>query len=400
MTCRICQAPTREVLDLGASPPANSLKLSPREIQDAHPLVLEWCETCTNVQLRDTIAPEELYRDYLYVTPRSSMLEAHYEQLLTFLQRNGYVRQDSFVVEAGSNAGYFLEYVKPSVGKILGVDPAERIASMANEAGIPTICDYFDRPRAQQIIAESGKAGLVVARHCLAHNPSPHEMVEAARALVADDGFFVIENAYVLNTIENGEFDQIYHEHMFYYSVRSMQSLLALHGMRLVDAMMSLIHGGSLVFIATSQGVATSTDAVERYKARERLFLNREAFTKFRQRAGEVRDHLRELVSTLHAQGNTIYGYGATAKGNTLLNFTGLTAAEIAYCVDSTPMKQGRFLPGSNIEIISEEAASERPPDYYLLTAWNYQDEIISKVRKAGNDRSKFIVPIPFVRIV
>ena len=400
MNCRICDATTTEILDLGSSPPANGLKKSAGDPEVAYPLVLEWCKRCGNVQLRDTLSAEELYRDYLYVTPQSSMLAAHYEYLSSYLLGNGYAYRDSFVVEPGSNAGYFLEHLRPKVGRVLGVDPARQISQMANDAGIPTVCDFFSVESANRIAAEHGKAQLVVARHCLAHNESPHEMVEAAKTLLSEDGHFVIENAYVLNTLENSEFDQIYHEHMFYYSIRSMKALLKRHGMRLVDVMMTLVHGGSIVFVATSSSAATVNEAVDGYESRERLFLNQRAFSKFAARAHEVRDRLAELVGELVQEGRTVYTYGATAKGNTLLNFADLTSAEIPHCVDNTAMKQGLFLPQSNIEIISEEAATADPPDYYLLTAWNYQDEIITKVRRAGNFDSKFIIPIPFVRIV
>ena len=400
MSCRICGAPTREVLDLGASPPANSLKRSRDDVQAVHPLVLEWCEACDNVQLRDTMSADELYRDYLYVTPDSTMLTEHYEYLLTFLLSNRYVSPTSFVVEAGSNAGNFLKHIQSRVGRVLGIDPAEQICAMATSAGVPTICDFFTKDQASRIMADAGRADLVVARHCLAHNESPHEMVSAARDLLNDGGYFVIENAYVLNTIENGEFDQVYHEHMFYFSIRSMRALLRMHGMRLVDVTMSLVHGGSIIFVAAHGLDGPVSSSVERYASRERPFLNAAAFVRLSQRASEVRERLLELIADLKSTGSRIYTYGATAKGNTLLNFVGLSSAEIPYCVDSTPMKHGRFLPMSNIEVISEEAAAANPPDYFLLTAWNYQHEIIAKVRSAGNTKSLFVVPIPTVHLL
>jgi SAM-dependent methyltransferase len=400
MACRICDARTTEVLDLGASPPANWLKERADQPEDSFPLVLEWCETCGNVQLRDTLEPDVLYRDYLYVTPRSTMLESHYDYLLSYLRTNAYLRSDSFVVEPGSNAGYFLERVQAAGAPVLGIDPAARIAQMANEGGIPTICDFFNREVAARIRAERGPADLVVARHCLAHNPSPHEMVEAAAHLLTDDGHLVIENAYVLNTLENTEFDQIYHEHMFYFAIRSMRTLLQLHGMRLVDVLMSLVHGGSIIFIAAKGTAAEIRSSVAAYEPREAHYLNHAAFAAFAQRTAEIKRRLAELIGELIGDGKSVYTYGATAKGNTLLNYVGLSASQIPFCVDSTPMKQGKLLPGSNITVISEEEAATDPPDYYLLTAWNYQDEIVRKVRDSGNYRSRFIVPIPFVRIV
>jgi SAM-dependent methyltransferase len=395
MSCRICLAPTRQILDLGASPPANSLKISPDQFQESYPLVLEWCESCDNIQLRDTLSAEDLYRDYLYVTPESESLAAHYEALIEHLERNGILNSGSLVVEAGSNIGHFLRHLAPRVGSVLGIDPATEIAEMANAAGIPTICDFFTPELASRIASERGRADLVVARHCLAHNETPHPMLSAARALLDNEGSLVIENAYVLNTIENNEFDQIYHEHMFYFSVRSMKVLLGLHDLQLVDAFTSPVHGGSIIFIAKPGTTALVAPSIDLFDKREKRSLNQQILGSLAERAENVRRTLRTLIDDLIERSATVDSYGATAKGNTLLNYVGLTNQEIRRCVDSTPLKHGRFLPKSNIPVISEEAASAEPPDYYLLTAWNYRDEIIAKVRASGNASSRFIVPIP-----
>lgn len=399
MTCRICESPTVEILDLGESPPANSLVDSRDTPQQPFPLVLEWCDACGNVQLRDCLSTEDLYKHYLYVTPRSAMLRDHYEYLSKFLEQAGYMGADSNVMEIGSNAGYFLEFLKDRVADVVGIDPAEEIAAMANANGIPTVADYFNKESAAAAVAEHGTPDIIFARHCLAHNEWPQEMVEGAASVLADGGHFVVENAYVMNTVENCEFDQVYHEHMFYYSIRSMTEMLRRQGLTLVDVTMSLVHGGSIIFIARKGG-GTPSDTVRRYAAREDLFLNHETFKRFAARTLEIKGQLLELTDQLTAAGNSISTYGATAKGNTLLNFVGLTHEQIPYCVDNTELKQGKFLPRSGIEVISEERALEDPPDYFLLTAWNYQDEIITKVRAAGNLKSQFIVPIPFVRII
>lgn len=399
MTCRICEAPTKEFLDLGESPPANSLVDSPNQRQASYPLVLEWCESCGNVQLRDCLGADELYSDYLYVTPRSGMLSEHYEHLSDYLMVNDYMTADSTVLEIGSNVGYFLEHLKPRVKTVVGVDPARQISEMANAAGIPTVCDFFNEESACRVADLHGRPDVVVARHCLAHNEWPQAMVKGAAAVLGVGGYFVIENAYVLNTIENTEFDQVYHEHMFYYSIKSMSEILRRHDMVLVDVLMSLVHGGSIIFVAR-RGDGQPTDAVHRYASREDLFLNGATFARFAERTESIKQSLRQLVDELTRSGESIYTYGATAKGNTLLNYVGITAEQIPFCVDNTEMKQGKFLPKSGIEVISEERGLEEPPGYFLLTAWNYQDEIITKARKAGNFKSKFIVPIPFVRIV
>jgi SAM-dependent methyltransferase len=401
MTCRICKAETKTILDLGASPPANSLNNSPEDEQESFPLVLESCQTCGNAQLRDCMDSEALYRNYLYLTPSSSMLSVHYENFYAYLAAGGYIRPGSFVLEVGSNNGRFLQYLKPKVGKVLGIDPATQICSLARTAGIDTLCDFFNSASAQSIRAEHGVPDLIVARHCLAHNCDPHVMIRAARELLGDTGHLVIENAYFLNTIENNEFDQIYHEHMFYFSIRSMQALLALNGLYLADVLMSPVHGGSIVFVAKKGGEGgKASDFVDRHCGHEKLFLTAAAFERFSENAKQIRTRLAVLVKGLTADGKSIFTYGASAKGNALLNYAGLTREQIRYCVDSTPIKQGKYLPKSQIQVVSEEYAGANPPDYFLLTAWNYQDEIIAKVRKSGNTHSKFIVPIPYVHIV
>lgn len=399
MSCRFCSAEVVEVLDLGTTPPANSLLPERRPDQARFPLVLEWCETCSNVQLRDCLSAEDLYSDYLYVTPQSDMLTAHYEQLTNFLFEGGFLKPESTVIEIGSNAGLFLKYLQPHVKSVVGVDPAHDIAQTAIEIGVPTIVDFFNAASAERAAEEHGTPDLVIGRHCMAHNEWPQEMVRGAAAVLPEGGHLVIENAYVMNTLENGEFDQIYHEHMYYFSIRSLEQMLAKEGFTVVDATVSLIHGGSIIVVAR-RGDGEPNDSIAGYRSREGLFLNGGTFERFRDRATEIRTHLVDLVGDLTDKGHSVYTYGATAKGNTQLNFAGLTYEQIPYCVDNTPVKVGKYLPGSGIEVIDEEAALADPPDFFLLTAWNYKDEIVSKVRGAGNYSSKFIVPIPFVHVV
>ena len=402
MSCRICGATaTRTVLDLGVSPPANSLLERADEPQDCFPLVLEHCSRCANLQLRDCLDAADLYGNYLYVTPDSVALQEHYERLHDYLTERGYLRPRRFVLEVGSNVGLFLQYLQRKGFKVLGIDAAANICRMARDAGVDTICDFFGLTSARAVRETHGMPGLVIARHCLAHNPDPHALIAAAAELLDGSAHLVVENAYALNTVENNQFDQIYHEHMFYYSVHSMQALLARHGMHLVDVFLTPVHGGSIVFIARRKSPDDRvTAAVASLVEREDEALTATAFERFAANAAGIRSSLRSLVTELTSHGHSIYTYGATAKGNTLLNYVGLTREQIRYCVDSTTIKQGKYLPQSRIEIIPEESAYASPPDYFLLTAWNFKDEIIAKVRQAGNRRSRFILPIPAVHVV
>ena len=401
MTCRICSSATRTLLDLGESPPANSLKQSPDQPEESYPLVLEQCDRCGNVQLRDCVDARALYSQYLYMTPDSPSLTRHYTALEQHLTDRGVVRADATVLEIGSNTGMFLRHLQPRVRRVVGIDPAANICQVANASGIETVCDFFDAGSAATLKDRFGHPDLIVARHCFAHNRDPHEMLRGVTTLLDPQGHFLIENAYLLNTIENNEFDQIYHEHMFYYSIRSMQALLARHGMHIVDVLLVPVHGGSIVFL-TKKAVPGDRihAAVEQQTAREDRALTPASFQRFAANTLEIRRRLRATISELIESRQRIYTYGATAKGTTLLNFVGITAAQIPCCVDSTPIKQGRYLPKCNIKVISEEDALRSPPEYFLLTAWNYKDEIIDKVRRAGNSYSRFIVPIPTVTVV
>src|SRR2546428_2019366 len=249
MTCRICSSATRTLLDLGESPLANALKASPDQPDESYPLVLEQCDRCGNVQLRDCVDAHALYSHYLYMTPDSPSLTRHYAVLERHLADRGVIRPEAAVLEIGSNTGAFLRHLQPHVGRVMGVDPAANICRIANASGIETVCDFFDAGSAATLKDRFGHPDLIVARHCFAHNRDPHEMLRGVTTLLDPQGHFLIENAYLLNTIENNEFDQIYHEHMFYYSIRSMQALLARHGMHIVDVLLVPVHGGSIVFL-------------------------------------------------------------------------------------------------------------------------------------------------------
>ncbi len=397
MSCRICGSNTKTFLDLGNSPPANSLLSKPIREINKFPLVLEYCTNCKSVQLRDCLDAEDLYKHYFYETPKSLTLDQHYRYLTNFLETRNYLNKNTTVVEVGSNVGDYLKFIQPKVSSILGVDPAENIAHKANKEGIPTIPDFFNLDVAKDILKKRGNVDLIIARHCFAHNSNPHELLKASKELLSKDGHLVIENAYVLNTLENNEFDQIYHEHMFYFSIQSMQKALSINGLKLIDIMISLIHGGSIVFIASNiQKVAKKSDSLEKYLNHELTFLNEELLYNFARNTLKIKDDLKKIIrDIINSEKNVIYSYGATAKGNTLINFLELEDGVISYCVDSTKIKQNQFLPGSNIRIVDENFAKSNPPNYFLLTAWNYKDEIIKKVREAGDLDSIFIVPFP-----
>jgi len=401
MTCRICGAPAERVLDLGEMPPANRLKETLDERERSYPLIMEYCPTCANLQLQYCVDADELYATYFYITPDSPSLDAHYTKLIKRLLAAGYVDKDSFVVEFGSNIGSFLRRLKPEVGRILGVDPAQNICAIARDRGIETECHYFGPETAEEIRSARGSADLIVARHCAAHNENPHLLLEGVANLLSSDGVFLMENAYGLDTLRNFEVGQVYHEHMFFFTIQAVERLFAMHGFRLLDISIEPVHSGSVVFYAARQGSRHPTlDSVAKLRALERAALTPALLAEFPRRLEAMKRDVRKLVDDIVSSGWSIWLYGASAKASTFVNYIGLTNREIPYCADSTPVKQGRFLPRANILIRPESEAFAAAPDYFLITAWNYADEIVAKIRANCPTRPRNIVPHATVAVL
>ena len=400
--CRICGSrDVRSVIDLGRMPLANRLKPAPDTPEKRFPLEVEACAACGGLQLTHCVEAADLYDDYLYVTPSSPSLEAHNVNLYYHMRAQGYLPEPAFLLEFGSNVGHFLKYSQGQVDRVLGIDPARAIVEMANARGVPTICDYFGPDTARRIVAEHGPANLVAGRHCCAHNADPHALITGARLALAPDGVFLMENAYGLNTILNGEIGQIYHEHMYYYTAWSVQRLFAENGLELIDLLYAdAVHGGSMAFFGAPIGARPVRPIVAATIAREKAILTDALFDLLPGTLGRWRTETRALLDRFRSGGRSVWMYGGSAKAATFINAVGVSEADIAYCADSTPEKIGRFLPGTGIEIRTEAEAIAARPDYYLVTAWNYRNELIQKVRAGGNYHSGFAVPFPEVQVI
>jgi SAM-dependent methyltransferase len=400
--CRLCDSSdTRSVIDLGVMPLANRLKPAADAAEKRFPLEIEFCRACGNLQLTHCVEASDLYDDYLYVTPSSPSLEAHNVNLFYHMRAQGYLPEDAFLLEFGSNIGHFLKYGQSQVGRVLGIDPAHAIVAAANARGVPTLRDYFSPETARRIAAEHGRASLVAGRHCCAHNADPHALMAGARLALADRGVFLMENAYGLNTILNGEIGQIYHEHMYYYTAWSVRTLFARAGLELVDLLYAdSVHGGSMVFFGAPRGSRPVRPIVEATIARERAILTDALFDLLPGTLARWRTETRALLDRFRDGGRSVWMYGGSAKAATFINAVGISEADIAFCADSTPEKIGRFLPGTGIEIRPEAEAIAARPDYYLITAWNYRNELIQKVRAGGNLHSGFAVPFPEVQVI
>jgi SAM-dependent methyltransferase len=301
---------------------------------------------------------------------------------------------DGLVVDIGSNDGTLLSGFRGGASRLLGVEPCKRAAEIAIAQAIPTIEEFFDEDVAERIVAEHGPARIVSAANVFYHVEDLHSITRGIKRLLAPDGVFVMQGSYLPHIVQKKAFDIMYHEHLLYYRLGTLARLLDLHDMEVFDAEEAPVHGGSVVVYATHRGRRPVSHRVGELARRETAegYDRFETYERFSQEVAELRDRIVSAVRRPLAAGRRIYCYGAPAKGTVLLNYCGLTSEEIPFAVERNPLKVGRFIPGTGIEIIDEAVADE--PDYYLLLAWNFLSEFLQSPAVTSG-RRRFIVPLP-----
>jgi|TARA_Y100000992_G_C21271647_1_gene497254 ubiquinone/menaquinone biosynthesis C-methylase UbiE len=395
-SCRLCGGLIKEIAYLCDSPPANNFDSTFQKNKTlAFPLAIDFCKNCSNIQLRHCLGEDLLYSDYTYITPKSESLQNHYDSLKCYSVKKIKNLKDIDVVEIGSNSGDLLKFLKPFVGSVLGVDPAKNVAKIANEAGIETLNCFFNQSIADKIKLNKKLVNLVIARHMFAHNSNPSEMLNGMKNLINDDGLIFIENAYAIDTFMHGEFDQIYHEHMFFYSVKSMENLLIKNGLHLHDILFSDVHGGSIVFIVTKRNIGKTEKLKAQIKLEDSLFKDDKIFKVFINKIEEVKKFINKKIKYAKENNLTIAAYGAPAKAFTMFALLGLNKETIKFCVDTSPTKIGKSFPIFDIPIISEEAMQDESYDVLLVTAWNYKSDILNKAPKIFQSGTELIFPLP-----
>lgn len=406
MNCRFCdKQEIYKFLDLGTMALANSF-LTAAELaagQEArYPLDVYFCEKCGLVQIGCVVPPDALFKEYIYFSATSDLVHKHAAYLAqSFKARFGLTGQ-SRVVEIASNDGTVLSYFQKTGVKVLGVEPAVNIARVAVEAGIETCNDFFHAETAEQLKQSYGPADVILARHVFAHVPEIHSFVRGLKTLLAPNGVVAIEAPYLIDFVEKNEFDTVYHEHYSYLSVRAMNHLFNSYGMELIDAERVAIHGGSIIYFIGHKGAhAVSATIAELVAAEKARGLDEVAtYSDFARRVTKVREDTLTLLRELKSQGKRIAAYGAPAKGNTFLNYCGIGPGLVEYTVDKSPYKQNLYTPGMHLPVYHPDKLALDMPDYVLLLAWNFADEIIAQQREYLEKGGKFIQAIPEVRVL
>lgn len=406
-TCRYCDSPLgKSFLDLGANHPlANSLprKEDLSTPQFTCPLELVKCGHCHLVQLAHAVPADLMFKDYLYVSSTTKTFRDHFAAYAhTVKSKLGHVASP-VAVDIGSNDGLLVScYMKEGM-KAVGVDPAENLAKQANAEGRPTLNRYFDAVCVKEIIKKYGKAHAISANNVFAHIDDIQSVCRNVFDLLDDQGFFVIEFPYLVTMLDEMLFDMIYHEHVSYIGVTSLQFLMQKFGGRIFDVQKVSSHGGSLrVFICKEKATFKPQPIVEELLKLEsdKGCLQNEVYEKFATRVLGFKKNLNEMIAKLRADGKTVCGYGAPAKATTIVNFCGLTPKQIDYIVDDNPLKQGRYVPGGNISIVPSAHLESKPTDYVLIFAWNFAKEIMSKLAPLQDRGVEFIVPLPEPRVI
>ena len=411
MKCRSCAtrlddpALDNVFLDLGTAPPSNAFLTADRlAAPETHfPLKLHTCPSCLLVQVDEVQSHTELFApDYVYFSSYSRSWLEHARGFVEHATSRLALGRDSLVVEIASNDGYLLQYVAERGIPCVGIEPTAGTAEAARAKGIETVVEFFGAAFARDFVRQRRKADLIVANNVLAHVPDLGDFVAGLAVLLAPHGVASLEFPHLLELVRQRQFDTVYHEHFSYFSLHAVRAVFATHGLRVHDVDILPTHGGSLrIWVGHADGGPEQSAAVEAPAdiEREAGMLDLAWYRGFQQQADAVKNALLAFMLDQHAKGRRIAGYGAAAKGNTLLNYAGIRADLLPYVVDASPHKQGRFLPGSRIPVVDEQRLREDRPDIVLVLPWNLREEITAQLAYVREWGGRFATAIPVLDV-
>ncbi|MBI3899640.1 MAG: class I SAM-dependent methyltransferase [Gammaproteobacteria bacterium] len=406
MNCRFCNHTLSQTfVDLGLSPLANSYV--PREqvcaMEPFYPLHAYVCDQCLLVQLMEFQSSENIFSHYAYFSSYSSSWLEHAKRYVDMAVRRFGLNEKSLVVEIASNDGYLLQYMRQAGVPVLGIEPAKNVAEVAVAKGIPTVARFFGEQTARDLAAEGKQADLLLGNNVLAHVPNLNDFIAGMKLMLRPGGVITMEFPHLARLVDERQFDTIYHEHFSYFSLSTVERIFAKHGITLFDVEELPTHGGSLRIFGCHTGDVSKPVGrnVLDLKAREQAagFGDLALYGAFTKKVTEAkRDILNFLIEAKRA-GKSVVGYGAPAKGNTLLNYCGVRTDMIDYTVDASPHKQGHYLPGTRIPIYGPDKINQTKPDYIVILPWNLKDEIMQQMAQVRDWGGKFVTFIPSVTV-
>jgi SAM-dependent methyltransferase len=406
LNCRFCGKPLVHVFaDLGMSPLSNAFLRAEQldRMEPFYPLTAYVCDACFLVQLPAVETPENIFSDYAYFSSFSDTWLEHARAYVAQMTAQLALGESSRVVEIASNDGYLLQYFVQAGVPVLGVEPAANVAEVARQKGVETVVRFFGADTAREIKAQGYEADLLLGNNVLAHVPDLNDFVAGMKILLKRGGVVTMEFPHLLRLMNERQFDTIYHEHFSYFSLTTVRRVFAAHSLAIYDVDELPTHGGSIRIYArhAEEGAEPGARVLRLEEVEHEHGLHSvDAYARF---AAMVRETKRDLLSFLiraGEEGKTVVGYGAPAKGNTLLNYCGVRTDFVAYTVDRSPHKQGLFLPGTHIPIYAPDRIRETKPDYVLILPWNLRDEIVSQMADIREWGGRFVVPIPRVEVV
>jgi SAM-dependent methyltransferase len=403
--CRSCgSSRSLPVIDLGLQPLANNL-LRPEDLgkpEPLFPLAVFVCADCWLMQITDTVPPVDLFSDYIYFSSFSDAMLKHAKAAVEKHIAEKKLGMDSFVIEIASNDGYLLKNFVQAGVPCLGFEPAANIAEVARDNGVETHCEFFGQNTAAALRQDKGRADLILGNNVFAHAPDTNDFVAGVAELLKPDGWVVFEFPYGVEMIERVEFDTIYHEHVYFFTLTPLIPLFARHGMDIFHVEQLPIHGGSMRLYACKKGVETIRSTVKQaLDAEAELGVTSSAYyQRFSDQAARVKTDLIAFLAEQKQAGKRVAAYGASAKGSTLLNYIGEAAGTLEFIADRSTYKQGRLSPGLHIPIVPAEELAARAPDYAVLLVWNFAEEVMAQQQDFRAKGGRFVIPLPKLKVV
>jgi nucleoside-diphosphate-sugar epimerase/SAM-dependent methyltransferase len=402
--CKLCgNTGLKKFISLGDSPLANSLVKYLSESKDLYPLDVAYCPNCHNCQLSYIVPRDKLFKSYNYVTSTTKTFRDHFAKMAEDITKDYKLNSKSLVVDIGSNDGLLLKTFNKHDINTIGIEPAKNIADIAIKDGVNTIIDYFNDSSVNQILNSEGSADVITANNVFAHTENLSEVISNVKRLLKENGIFVIECQSLLDTLKQGTFDNIYHEHIHYFNLLALNNFFNKNGMEIFKVQHVDSHGGSLrVFVQKKGGKHKKESSVQNFLKEEKKFgLDKlQTYKEFAKNVYKTKDNFVDVIKKLKSEKKTIVGYGAPAKATTFLNFCGITNKDIDYIVDDNPLKQGLIVPGVDIPIKDKEYLKCNTPDYIIILAWNFADEILKNLKAFKDKGVKFIIPLPKTKII